>query len=178
MNPIFYFDELDKISRTTRGEEITNLLIHLTDDSQNNKFQDKYYSGIDLNISRAIFVFSFNDLTLVNPILRDRLNILKLEGFNSPEKLTISKNYLLKNIMREFETDDITFTTDALKYIISEYSDEQGVRELKRKIKDIVSRINLIQVSNGNLFDLGVLNKDLLNIPIKLTVKLAKKLLE
>ena len=69
MNPIFYFDELDKIIKHLKGEEITNLLIHLTDDSQNNRFQDKYYSGIDIDLSRAIFVFSFNNIDQVNPIL-------------------------------------------------------------------------------------------------------------
>ena len=103
MNPIFYFDELDKVSNTAKkGEEITNLLIHLTDDSQGSNFQDKYYTGIDIDLSRAIFVFSFNNINLINPILRDRLNIIKLDGFNNLEKFTISKNYLLKNILKEF----------------------------------------------------------------------------
>ena len=57
MNPIFYFDELDKVSKTAKGEEITNLLIHLTDDSQNTNFQDKYYTGIDIDVSRAEYLF-------------------------------------------------------------------------------------------------------------------------
>ena len=151
MNPIFYFDELDKVSKTAKGEEITNLLIHLTDDSQNYRFQDKYYTGIDIDLSRAIFVFSFNHIDQVNPILRDRLNIIKLEGFNIDEKFVISKDYLIKNIIKEFDAYNIQFSSDCLRYIITEFSDEQGVRELKRKIKDIVSRINLIKLTNGRL---------------------------
>ena len=66
MNPIFYFDELDKISTSNKGEEIVNLLIHLTDSSQNTLFQDKYFSGIHFDISKSIFVFSFNDIQKVN----------------------------------------------------------------------------------------------------------------
>jgi len=178
MNPIFYFDELDKVSKTAKGEEITNLLIHLTDDSQNYRFQDKYFSGIDIDLSRAIFVFSFNNLSHVNPILRDRLNIIRLDGFNVEEKFLISKDFLIKNIIKEFDMLNISFTPECLRYIISTYSDEQGVRELKRKIKNIVSRINLIKLSDGKLFDsnfdIDKLNKD----KIIIDTELAKKLLE
>ena len=177
MNPIFYFDELDKVSRTPKGEEIVNLLIHLTDDSQNTKFQDKYYSGIDLNISRAIFVFSFNDLNLINPILRDRLNLIKLDGFSLEEKLTISNNFLLKNILKEFDATEIQFTDECLRFIISKYSNEKGVRELKRKIKDIVSRLNLIKLSKGYLFDSNIINIDSAQ-PINVTKDLAQKILQ
>ena len=178
MNPIFYFDELDKISKTAKGEEITNLLIHLTDDSQNNRFQDKYYSGIDINISRAIFVFSFNNISAVNPILRDRLNIIKLDGFNNDAKLTISREYLIKHILKEFDADDIVFTGDALNFIIHNYSHEQGVRELKRKIKDIVSKINLMKLSKDVLFSSEIVELTLNSNPIKITSDIAKKLLQ
>jgi ATP-dependent Lon protease len=178
MNPIFYFDELDKISKTSKGEEITNLLIHLTDDSQNYRFQDKYYTGIDIDLSRAIFVFSFNNLNQVNPILRDRLNIIRLDGFNIEQKFFISKEFLIKNIVKEFEANDLVFTSDCLKYIISEFSDEQGVRELKRKIKDIVSRINLIKLSNGLISNCEYTKNKILESPIKIDVDLAKKLLQ
>ncbi len=69
MNPVIYFDELDKISETTKGDEIVNLLIHLTDTSQNSQFTDKYLgNGINIDLSRAIFVFSFNDIEKINPI--------------------------------------------------------------------------------------------------------------
>jgi ATP-dependent Lon protease len=178
MNPIFYFDELDKISNTAKGEELTNLLIHLTDDSQNNKFQDKYYTGIDIDVSRAIFVFSFNNLSRVNPILRDRLNLIRLDGFNGEDKFTISTDFLLINILKEFDADDIVFSDECLKYIISHYSEEQGVRELKRKIKDIVSKINLIKLSDESLFSLDIDKSIFSTTPINVTVELAKKLLE
>ena len=178
MNPIFYFDELDKVSKTAKGEEITNLLIHLTDDSQNYRFQDKYYSGIDIDLSRAIFVFSFNNINQVNPILRDRLNIIRLDGFNIEEKFFISKEFLIKGIIKEFEAHNLVFTNECLKFIISEYSDEQGVRELKRKIKNIVSRINLIKLSDGMISDCEKTKSKIMQTPIKSDTELAKKLLE
>jgi ATP-dependent Lon protease len=177
MNPIFYFDELDKISTTAKGEEITNMLIHLTDDSQNCRFQDKYYSGIDIDLSRAIFVFSFNNINKVNPILRDRLNIIKLEGFSIEDKFTISNDFLIKNILKEFDATNINFTNECLRYIISEYSKEEGVRELKRKIKDIVSRLNLIKLSNGSIFSHKIPKERIAQNPINIDISLAKRLL-
>ena len=68
MNPVFYFDELDKVSDTSRGHEIHNILCHLTDFSQNDEFHDKYYAGINFDLSKSLFVFSFNDEELINPI--------------------------------------------------------------------------------------------------------------
>ena len=65
MNPVIYFDELDKLGGTTKGEELTNVLIHLTDAAQNDSFHDNYFSGVDLDLSKALFIFSFNDITKV-----------------------------------------------------------------------------------------------------------------
>ena len=89
--------------------EISNLLIHITDNSQNTKFQDKYYGGINIDLSKSIFVFSFNDINMINPILKDRLTIIKLDDFNKTEKLTICKHYLLRNILTKFNINDIIF---------------------------------------------------------------------
>ena len=73
MNPIIYFDELDKISDTPKGEEIIGILTHLTDTTQNDKFHDKYFSEIDFDMSKYLFIFSYNDETKINPILKDRM---------------------------------------------------------------------------------------------------------
>ena len=67
MNPVIYFDELDKISDSSRGEEITNILTHLTDTTQNNQFHDKYFSEIEFDLSKCLFIFSYNDASKVNP---------------------------------------------------------------------------------------------------------------
>ena len=65
MNPVIFFDELDKVSDTSKGEEIINILMHLTDSTQNNHFNDKYFQGIDFDLSKCIFIFSFNDETKI-----------------------------------------------------------------------------------------------------------------
>ena len=86
MNPVIYFDELDKVSDTPKGEEIIGILTHLTDTSQNSKFHDKYFSEIDFDLSKCLFIFSYNDERKVNPILRDRMYRINTTGYNKEEK--------------------------------------------------------------------------------------------
>ena len=148
MNPVIYFDELDKISKTQKGEEIENFLCHLTDSSQNSEFHDKYMSGINFDLSKATFIFSYNDPTAVNPILLDRIYKIKTDGFSDKSKLEICKNYLLPNILEEcnFTRDDIKFTDSAIKRIIQNYTDsEKGVRNLKRAVETVVAKINVLR---------------------------------
>ena len=108
MNPVIYFDELDKVSDTPKGEEIIGILTHLTDTTQNAQFKDKYFNGIDIDLSKCLFIFSYNDENKVNPILRDRMYKIETEGYNMKDKMTIVKNYLIpsieKNIGLEKET--------------------------------------------------------------------------
>jgi ATP-dependent Lon protease len=112
MNPVIYFDELDKISDTPKGEEITGILTHLTDTSQNNEFQDKYFSEIKLDLSKCLFIFSYNDESKVNPILKDRMYRIHTKGYDLKDKLSICNNYLLPNIRKQilFESDEIIHT--------------------------------------------------------------------
>ena len=77
MNPIICFDELDKVSETAKGDEIINMLIHMTDSSQNSKFQDNYFPGIDIDLSKVLFIFSFNDENKINRILKDRMYVIR-----------------------------------------------------------------------------------------------------
>jgi ATP-dependent Lon protease len=148
MNPVFYFDELDKVSASHRGEEIYNFLCHLTDFSQNTCFHDKYYDGIDMDLSKAIFIFSFNDISRINPILLDRLHIIHTKGFGTDEKTTIAKDFLLPELTKDIglSSDDIIFPDDNLRYIASEFcKDEQGVRKLRRIIEGILTKINILR---------------------------------
>lgn len=151
MNPVIYFDELDKVSETPKGEEIMNLLIHLTDSSQNDRFQDKYFTGIDLDLSRCLFIFSHNNHEKVNPILRDRMYNIEVKGFSLKEKLLIAENYLLPYALRESGLHEkISIHKDILQYVIENYTGgEAGVRELKRCIQTIISKINLLRFYNN-----------------------------
>ena len=151
MNPVLYFDELDKISGTAHGEEIASMLIHLTDRSQNTEFHDRYFSGVDFDMSQCLFVFSFNDIEKVHPILRDRMNIIECGGYDENDKKEILKNYVWPEMVErlKFKTDDLVFEDDAMKFVISEYSEtEKGVRNLIRAMETVITRINMLRVSN------------------------------
>ena len=151
MNPVIYFDELDKISETPKGEEIMNLLIHLTDGSQNDRFQDKYFSSIDIDLSRCLFIFSHNNHEKVNPILRDRMYNIECKGFNLKEKLLIAEEYLLPAALKEAGLHEkISISKDILQYVVEDYTGgEAGVRELKRCLQTIVSKVNLLRFYNN-----------------------------
>ncbi len=148
MNPVIYFDELDKVSSSDYGQEIINVLIHLTDPSQNKQFQDKYFSGIDFDLSKATLIFSYNNEFNINPILLDRMIKITTDEFRVDDKVNISQNYLLKNILQEynFTNTDVVFTRDALVNIINNFTDkEQGVRNLKRCLDNVVSKLNILR---------------------------------
>jgi ATP-dependent Lon protease len=151
MNPVIYFDELDKISETPKGEEIMNMLIHITDGSQNDRFQDKYFTGINLDLSRCLFIFSHNNHERVNPILRDRMYNIAVKGFNTKEKLVITEKYIVNEALREVGLfEKVSFSKEMIQHIIEHYTGgEQGVRELKRCIQTVVSKINLLRFFNN-----------------------------
>ena len=178
MNPIIFMDELDKISFTNDGLDVQNLLVHLTDPVQNNTFVDKYFSGIELDLSKAIFIFSFNDEKLVSPILKDRLHIIEVPTPTEKEKIIIGKKHLLKelcpNIGMTFE--NINFEDEVMRYIIQQHcKDDKGVRGLKRCIETILLKINTARF-------LGRLNKyktlKVINFPITITKEMVDELVE
>lgn len=148
MNPIFYFDELDKISDTQKGDEIIHLLTHLTDTSQNDKFHDNYFSGIDIDLSKALFIFSFNDENKIDRILKDRMYVIRTKGFKTDDKLHIANDYLLPELLESYNyKDSIVFNDDIIKDIIEKFTDnEQGVRNLKRCLETIISKVNMYEL--------------------------------
>ena len=148
-NPIIYFDELDKISDTPKGEEIIGILTHLIDATQNNKFHDKYFSEIDFDLSKALFIFSYNDESKVNPILRDRMYRIATKGYGQSEKKIIANEYLLPYICKQiaFKKDDVIISEEILTYIIDKYTEkEDGVRNLKRCLEIIYTKLNLFRL--------------------------------
>tara|TARA_Y100000389_G_scaffold192896_1_gene221041 strand:- start:980 stop:2965 length:1986 start_codon:yes stop_codon:yes gene_type:complete len=157
MNPVIYFDELDKISDTPKGEEIVGILTHLTDTSQNDKYHDKYFSEIDFDLSKCLFIFSYNDESKINPVLIDRMYRIQTNGYNCKEKIHIVKDYLLPKIRKDVNMDkDITFPDEIISYIIESYTgQEKGVRNLKRCIEVIYRKLNLYDIMRPGtkLFD-------------------------
>jgi len=145
-NPIIYFDELDKVSDSPKGEEIIGILTHLTDSTQNSEFNDKYFSEINIDMSKCLFIFSYNDETRVNKILRDRMFVIETKGYSTKDKVIIGKTFLIPTIEQTLKLNhnDILFTDELLTYIIDEKTGtEMGVRNLKRTLEIIFNRINL-----------------------------------
>jgi ATP-dependent Lon protease len=159
MNPVIFFDELDKISDTPRGEEIASILTHLTDTTQNNQFHDKYFSEVDFDLSKCLFIFSYNDESKVNPILRDRMYRIQTKGYDAKDKIIIARNHLLPKIREQvnFKEEDVIVPDETLRYIIGNETlcnGEQGVRNLKRCLEIIHTKLNLFRLikTDENLF--------------------------
>ena len=150
MSMILMFDELDKVSATPKGEEIQNLLVHLTDPVQNMEFEDKYLTGIPLDMSRAMLVFSGNDISKIDRILLDRMVVVNLAGYQKKDKIVIAEKYLLPAALKEVNLNEkVSIPAAIIEHIIETYaSDEPGVRELKRCIEQIVQRINMLRMFN------------------------------
>ena len=149
MNPVIYFDELDKVSDTAKGEEIIGILTHLTDTTQNTQFHDKYFAGIDFDLSKCMFIFSYNDESKINPILRDRMYKISTEGYKPNEKKIIARKHLLPAIETNtgFDKESIKITDDVFDHIIENYTgEEKGVRNLKRCIEIIFTKLNMFRL--------------------------------
>ena len=151
MSMVLMFDELDKISATPKGEEVQHLLVHLTDPVQNSEFEDKYLSGIPLDLSKILFSFSANDLTKIDRVLMDRMVVIQLDGYAKKEKLSIAENFLLPTALKEVALEEkVAVSREVLEYIITEYaSEEKGVRELKRCIEAVTQKINMLRIFNN-----------------------------
>ena len=144
MNPIIFIDEIDKISRTEHGKEIIGILTHLLDPAQNDCFQDKYFSGIDLDLSKALFILSYNDADKIDKILLDRVHRISFKSLSLEEKLVISNSHILPEIYDKMGLQGmIHFSNDVLTFVIDEYTCEPGVRKLKEMLFEIVAEINL-----------------------------------
>ena len=181
MNPVIYFDELDKISDTPKGEEIAGILTHLTDTSQNSQFHDKYFTEIDFDLSKCMFIFSYNDESKVNPILRDRMYRIQTKGYDKKQKTIIANQYILPKIREQvkFETSDIVISDDVIHHIIENYCEkEDGVRNQKRCLEIIYTKLNLYRLMRpgSNLFEQELSIQ--VSFPFQVTKQIVDKLIK
>jgi ATP-dependent Lon protease len=179
MNPVLYFDEVDKISTTPHGEEIISMLIHLTDRSQNSQFHDRYFSGIDFDLSQCLFVFSLNDIDRVHPILRDRMTIIHCDGYNEKDKIEILKGHIWPQLIDRlrFDPKDVQFTEDGLQFLINEYSkEEKGVRTLIRTVEGLMTRLNMLRIADKETMSDYSFFMDV-SFPLQIDEKVIKTLL-
>jgi ATP-dependent Lon protease len=181
MNPVIYFDELDKISDTPRGEEIAGILTHLTDTSQNSQFHDKYFAEINFDLSKCLFIFSYNDESKVNPILKDRMYRIKTKGYSQKEKTNISRSYLLPKICEQvrFTNSEIIIPEPTVHYLIDNHCNkEDGVRNLKRCLEIIHTKLNLYRLMKpgSNIFEQDMSLK--VEFPFTVTKDIVDKLIK
>tara|TARA_Y100000768_G_scaffold206226_1_gene155422 strand:+ start:13671 stop:16967 length:3297 start_codon:yes stop_codon:yes gene_type:complete len=158
MNPIIFIDELDKVSKTEHGKEIIGILTHLIDPTQNDVFEDKYFSGIDLDLSKALFIFSYNDVDAIDRVLLDRIHRIKFKHLSLEDKLVIVKDFLFPEIYKKMGLEGmIEISEDTVKYVIDEYTSEPGVRKLKEILFEIVGEINLEILRNKADYEIPII---------------------
>jgi ATP-dependent Lon protease len=137
-NPVMILDEIDKVGHDMRGDP-SSALLEVLDPEQNNSFYDNYLE-LEYDLSKVLFVATANDLNSIQPALRDRLEIIHLNGYAVEEKLQIAKKHLIpkQKAAHGLENKSIRFSNSVIEKIIQDYTRESGVRELDRKIAAIL----------------------------------------
>jgi ATP-dependent Lon protease len=148
MNPILFFDEVDKVSESAMGREIIGKLINLTDPNQNGTFSDHYFHSVPFDLSKAIIVFSFNDIKKIDRILLDRIKVIEMNTFTHTDKIELFSSHLMKSMLREnnFKDGEIIFTKNAINDLVHRCP-EDGVRNLKRKLDTVLMKLNVLRFS-------------------------------
>ena len=140
-NPLMLLDEIDKAGKDQRGDTASALL-EVLDPEQNEHFQD-HYLEVPLNLSDVLFIATANDLSLIPRPLLDRMEIIEVSSYSENEKYHIAEKYLVKK-QREangLNEQQIQWKDDAIKFLISSYTREAGVRDLERKIGQVSRKV-------------------------------------
>ncbi len=161
---IMYFDELDKsCAKHGAVNEITSILIHLTDPNTNKTFQDRFFQGIDFPLDKVIFIASYNDSSKIDPILLDRLIEIDVKPYNVDDKINILKKFIIPELQTNIGINkNIDFNDDDIKKVIYNFTSESGVRDLKHKMEQILLNINKRDLFNNLDKDIITLNYDII----------------
>ncbi len=149
-NPVFMLDEVDKIGMDWRGDP-SSALLEVLDPQQNHAFRD-HYLDVDFDLSDVIFITTANQLEPIPAPLRDRMEIIELEGYTEYEKIRIAEGYLVPRQRRAngLRKGEIEFTEAALRQIIRDYTREAGVRNLEREIGRVCRKV-AVQIAAGEV---------------------------
>jgi len=140
MNPVIVLDEIDKVGRSQRGDP-TAALLEILDPEQNSEFRD-YYLNFNLDLSQAIFIATANDVSRIPGPLRDRMEFISVTSYTPQEKFEIAKRYLLPQEIKKhgLKSSEISVSKTAMEEIIHKYTREAGVRNLRRRMADLVRK--------------------------------------
>jgi ATP-dependent Lon protease len=177
LDAVILLDEIDKITNT-QDSNITSVLFHVLDKSQNNRFKDIYVTEIPLDLSKIIFLCAANDINKIDPVLKDRMTIINLNGYSIADKTNIAETFLVPKFMKDlnFEKDEITIDRKTLEYIISKKTkDQPGMRDTERKLRELFERIALLKYSKDIDYSFAVKN---LKFPLKVTESIINGILK
>ena len=168
MNPIIFLDELDKVSATEHGREIISILTHITDPTQNADFCDKYFSGIKIDLSKVLFVFSYNDPDRIDPVLKDRIRAVHFHALSRSEKVHICRQFVLPEVLETvgLSEEDISVPSETIEYIIDTFATESGVRRMKECVQTIVRKLNSRYLCGGS--------EQSLQFPVTVTIEMLR----
>jgi len=154
-NPVFMLDEVDKIGSDWRGDP-SSALLEVLDPAQNHSFRD-HYLDVDFDLRHVIFITTANQLETIPPPLRDRMEIIPLDGYTGYEKVRIAQDFLVPRQSRanSLRENEIVFTEAALRKIVEDYTREAGVRNLERQIGTICRKC-AVQIAAGEQSQLTI----------------------
>ncbi len=162
-NPVFLIDEIDKMTKDVKGDPASTLL-EVLDPEQNKYFTDSYVEE-EYDLSHVMFILTANYLYQIPEALRDRLEIIEINGYTEYEKLDIAKKHLITRLLKEHGLDDknVSISDNALMMIIRNYTKEAGVRELERCISKIFRKIaKEIVVNDASIKKYKITEKNLI----------------
>ncbi|CAA6798387.1 MAG: ATP-dependent protease La (EC Type I [uncultured Sulfurovum sp.] len=161
MDPVIVLDEIDKVGRSQRGDP-TAVLLEILDPEQNKEYRD-HYLNFDMDLSKAIFIATANDVGQISAPLRDRMEFIEVSSYTPNEKLEIAKQYLIPQELKKHALNEKEFeiTDKALKLLIDEYTREPGVRGLRRKVAGLMRKVALKLLMDESIDKIKIKVKDL-----------------
>lgn len=161
---IFLFDELDKVSKSEKADDISNVLVHLTDETQNTRFNDRFVGDVDIDVSKCLMVFTFNDMFSIPPVLLDRMTIIEVDNYSIKDKMAIAERHLVPDALKTFSLIDhpcakIINSPDFIRSAVVNTAEDKGVRNLKRSLRAVCAEVNLRRTLDVS--DIDITEKEL-----------------